>query len=128
MSRSRGRTLLTSRSPMWIAPSSSGSSPASIRSAVDFPDPEGPTSTSSSPSAMSRLRLSTAGVSVPGYVRVASIYLTSVTRAPSLDRTQRQAADHPLLRDPPGEHHGNAGEHRGRRQLCEELTPGADVR
>ena len=33
---------------------------------VDFLEPEGPTSTSSSPSAMSRLRLSTAAVSVPG--------------------------------------------------------------
>src|SRR5918992_2225081 len=128
MSRSRGRTPETSLSPMWIAPASSGSSPASMRSAVDFPDPDGPTRTRSSPSAMSRLRLSTAGVSVPGYVRVASIYLTSVTRAPSLDRTQRQAADHPLLRDPSGEHHRNAGEHRGGRELREELTPGADVR
>src|SRR5918995_1185850 len=128
MLRSRGRTLLTSRSPMWIAPSSSGSSPASIRSAVDFPDPEGPTSTRSSPPAMSRLRLSTAGVSVPGYVRVASTYLTPVIASPSLDRTHRQAADHPLLSDPPGEDHRNAGEHRGRRELRQELTPGADVR
>src|ERR671915_1790756 len=128
MSRSRGRTPETSLSPMWIAPASSGSSPASMRSAVDFPDPDGPTRTRSSPSAMSRLRLSTAGLSVPGYVRVASTYLTAVIRAPSLDRTHRQAADHPLLRDPSGEHHRNAGEHRGGRELREELTPGADVR
>ena len=42
MSRSRGRTLLTSRSPMRIAPSSSGSRPASIRSAVDLPEPGRP--------------------------------------------------------------------------------------
>src|SRR5918992_4682193 len=128
MSRSRGRTLLTSRSPMWIAPSSSGSSPASIRSAVDFPDPEGPTSTRSSPSAMSRLRVSTAGVSVPGYVRVASTYLTPVIASPSLDRTHRQAADHPLLSYPSGQHHRNAREHRGRREPRQELTSRADVR
>src|SRR4029453_1316740 len=112
MSRSRGRTLLTSRSPMWIAPPLRGSSPASMRSAVDLPDPDGPTSTSSSPSAMSRLRRSTAATSVPSYVRVASSYLTSVMADSSLDRTHGEATDHALLGDPSGEHDGDARQPR----------------
>ena len=38
------------------------SSPAIIRRAVDFPQPEGPTRTTNSPSLISRLRLLTASV------------------------------------------------------------------
>ena len=45
---------VTSRSPMRIAPPSTSSSPASIRSEVDLPQPDGPTRTRNSPSAMSR--------------------------------------------------------------------------
>ena len=66
MSRSFGGTDVTSRSPMWIVPSSTGSSPASIRSVVDLPQPDGPTSTRNSPSATSRSRWSTAGCSSRG--------------------------------------------------------------
>src|SRR3954453_15503110 len=128
MSRSRGRTLLTSRSPMRIAPPSSGSSPASMRRAVDLPEPDGPTSTRSSPSPMSRSSLSTAGIDVPSYVRVAGSYRTDVIDDSSLDRTHRQATDHSLLGDPAGEHHGNAREHRRRRQLGQEGPARADVR
>ena len=41
---------VTSRSPMKIAPASTSSRPASMRSAVVLPEPEGPTSTMNSPS------------------------------------------------------------------------------
>jgi len=40
---------------MAISPSLISSSPASMRSSVDFPQPEGPTSTVNSPSGMSML-------------------------------------------------------------------------
>ena len=50
MSRSLGATSLTTRVPMRIVPAVASSSPASIRSAVDLPEPDGPTSTISSPS------------------------------------------------------------------------------
>src|ERR687887_50940 len=113
MSRSRGRTLLTSRSPMWIAPPSSGSSP---------------TSRSSSRSPMSGWRSSTAATSVPSYVRVACSYLTAVNFGSSLDRAHGQAADHALLRDPSGKDDGDAGQHGGGGQLGQEVAPGADVR
>src|ERR1700683_3446855 len=52
MSRSLGWTLLTTRSPIEIVPEVMFSSPASIRSKVDLPQPEGPTSTTKAPSSI----------------------------------------------------------------------------
>src|SRR6201746_1231017 len=52
MSRSLGWTLLTTRSPIEIVPEVMFSRPASIRSNVDLPQPEGPTSTTNSPSSI----------------------------------------------------------------------------
>ena len=54
MSRSLGATSLTTRVPMRMVPAVASSSPASIRSAVDLPEPDGPTRTISSPSPTSR--------------------------------------------------------------------------
>src|SRR6218665_4067159 len=56
MSRSFESRWLTTRSSIIIWPPLMSSSPASMRSRVDLPQPEGPTSTTNSPSAMSRLR------------------------------------------------------------------------
>src|ERR1019366_9145298 len=53
MSRSFGSSWLTTRSPMRISPLVIASSPATMRSSVDLPQPEGPTMTTNSPSAMS---------------------------------------------------------------------------
>src|SRR5437667_11455764 len=52
MSRSFGWTLLTTRSPIEMVPEVMFSRPASIRSRVDLPQPEGPTSTTNSPSSI----------------------------------------------------------------------------
>src|SRR3954469_13938523 len=52
MSRSLGWTLLTTRSPIEIVPDVMFSRPASIRSRVDLPQPEGPTKTTNSPSSI----------------------------------------------------------------------------
>jgi len=49
-SRSFGGRLFTTRSPIPISPDVMFSRPATIRSRVDFPHPEGPTSTTNSPS------------------------------------------------------------------------------
>jgi hypothetical protein len=62
MSRLRDGTPFTTRSPIERVPSLMSSRPATIRRAVVFPQPEGPTSTISSPSSMARLRPSTARV------------------------------------------------------------------
>ena len=63
-----------------------------MRSDVDFPQPEGPTRTRNSPSATSRLSLSTAGRSPPGYRRVA---LSNVTDAIVFSFTGRYVPDDP---------------------------------
>src|SRR5215204_5115755 len=69
MSRSFGGTSFTTRSPIAIAPSLIRSRPATIRSAVDFPHPDGPTRIRNSPSATWRVRSSTATTG-PGYTFV----------------------------------------------------------
>src|SRR5262252_3298342 len=53
MSRSLGGTRLTTLSPIAISPPLISSRPAIMRSSVDLPQPDGPTSTQNSPSAMS---------------------------------------------------------------------------
>ena len=56
MSRSFGDRSLTTRSPMRSSPLVISSSPATIRSAVDFPQPDGPTRMTNSSSATSNDR------------------------------------------------------------------------
>src|SRR6202049_4837808 len=92
MSRARGAGSLTTRSAMRTSPSVISSRPAIMRSAVVLPQPDGPTRQMNSPSAMSRLSLSTA--SVPAAYRL--VRLSSTTRAirsASLHRTREHAAD-----------------------------------
>ena len=60
MSRSFGVTLLTGLPAMRSVPDEMFSSPATIRSAVVLPHPDGPTSTMNSPSPTSRSRSLTA--------------------------------------------------------------------
>jgi hypothetical protein len=60
MSRSFGCRPLTTLSPMEIVPPVMSSSPAIMRSVVDLPQPDGPTSTTNSWSAMCRLKSLTA--------------------------------------------------------------------
>ena len=55
MSRSLESTSFTTRPSMAISPPEISSRPASMRSSVDLPQPEGPTITTNSPSAMSKL-------------------------------------------------------------------------
>ena len=65
MSRALGCMPVTTRPPIRTSPLCTTSKPASMRSAVDFPDPEGPTRTISSPSSISKFRSSTAGEDIP---------------------------------------------------------------
>ena len=60
-----GSTVLTTRPPMETVPLVMDSSPAIIRSSVDLPQPDGPTRTMNSPSAMSRSMPLTASTSPP---------------------------------------------------------------
>ncbi len=54
MPRSDGDRSLTTRSPMETWPVVASSSPAMVRNRVDLPQPDGPTKTTNSPSAISR--------------------------------------------------------------------------
>jgi hypothetical protein len=65
MSRSPGSSRFTTRPPMDTSPSVIASSPAIMRRIVDLPQPEGPTSTMNSPSAMAKSAPVTA-VTPPG--------------------------------------------------------------
>src|SRR6476659_8364241 len=83
---------------MKMEPASTSSSPASIRRAVVLPDPEGPTSTTNSPSPISRSSASTAGLSVPGYTRVACSYRTSAIAPSDHHGFALELLTHPRLR------------------------------
>jgi hypothetical protein len=61
MSRSFAGVSFTRRPPMESSPPEIDSRPAIIRSVVLLPQPDGPTSTMNSPSAISRSRSCTAG-------------------------------------------------------------------
>ena len=74
--RTPGRSSVTSRSPIRIRPALALSSPAIIRRDVVLPQPEGPTSTTNSPSATSRSR---AGITVTSPKRFST--RSSATRA-----------------------------------------------
>jgi hypothetical protein len=70
MSRSLGVSALTTRPPMAISPSLISSSPAIMRSSVDLPQPEGPTSTVNCPSSME--------MSTPRMICVAPKYFSTL--------------------------------------------------
>src|SRR4051794_24137888 len=137
MSRSFGARSLTTSPPIFRSPSEMSSSPAIIRSAVDFPHPDGPTRIMNSASRISRLMCLTA--SKPSGYRLTtssnSISAMSVRLLSALDRARGQAGDDALLEQQDEEdqrdrdHHGRgrdaaerhlvlgrAGEERDRRR------------
>src|SRR4051812_7011588 len=108
---------------MKIAPESTSSSPASMRSEVDLPQPEGPTRTRNSPSSISRSRASTAGRSAFGKTRVACWKVTVAmgwqpirakerTRESSLHRALHDAAHDLLAQDGEDDQHRQRAEQR----------------
>src|SRR6476661_8889094 len=84
MSRSLGWTLLTTRSPIEIVPEVMFSNPASIRSRVDLPQPEGPTRTTNSPSSI--------GIDTPCKTPPPSRTLRTIIRRVRCGRNDEQAA------------------------------------
>src|SRR5699024_6846128 len=75
MSRSFGGTSLIRRSPMYISPLEISSRPATMRRVVDLPQPEGPTKTINSRSAISKLK------SVTEYFSALSYFLYTCRKA-----------------------------------------------
>src|SRR5438093_1408154 len=100
MSRSREGTWLTTRSPMRTTPREMSSRPATIRSAVVFPHPDGPTSTMNSPSSIPRSREFTAVVP-SGYVLVTPSNVTPAKRGSPVDSGVLQLLRRAAQTDPP---------------------------
>src|SRR5215216_984942 len=114
MSRSLGASWLTTVSPIFTSPSEMSSSPAIIRSAVDFPDPDGPTRIMNSPSLMSRSMFRTA--SKPSGYRLVSLSRTiSAIRSYSslsLDCARGQPGHDAALEEQYEDDDGDGDEHR----------------
>src|SRR4051812_10962098 len=99
MSRSFGATSLTTRSPIEIDPPDVSSRPATIRSAVDLPLPEGPTRIVNSPSATHRSRPSTALVPSSKTFETSSNAIEATAHLPDVIAIpERGALQRPLLR------------------------------
>src|SRR5881392_3303553 len=112
MSRSRGATRFTKRSPMKTSPLVTASRPATSRSAVVLPDPDGPTNTMNSPSAISSENPDSAVTSSKTFV--ASRYATTAIPLP-LHRAGQDAPDELTLQQNEHDHDGERDDHRGRR-------------
>src|SRR3954447_237463 len=88
MSRSFGATSLTTRSPIRTSPPLTSSRPATIRSEVVLPHPDGPTNTISEPSSTLRFRSETARVPSPKTFVTPSNTI-SATPSPPVDLDRR---------------------------------------
>src|SRR5436190_18445737 len=92
MSRSAGSIWLTTRPPISISPPVMGSRPATMRSSVDLPQPEGPTRTQNWPSPTSKSMPLMASKPPAQVLRT----LRRVTLAISLFRLDQAAHEQPL--------------------------------
>src|SRR4051812_6264789 len=84
MPRSFGATSLTTRSPIRTSPTLTCSRPATIRSDVVLPQPDGPTNTIREPSSTLRFRSATATVPSSNTLLTPSNTI-SATTSPSVD-------------------------------------------
>src|SRR6185436_14251972 len=112
MSRSLGATRFTTRSPILTSPVVRASSPAARRSAVVFPEPEVPTSTTNSPSEISRENSFSAWTSPNAFPT--SSYVT-VAIASALHRAREDASDELPLREDEHDQDRERDDHRSRR-------------
>src|SRR6266436_10263777 len=102
MSRSFGALLLTTWPPICSSPSVMSSRPAIMFSVVDFPQPDGPTRMTNSPSVISRLKSLTASDPSGKRLVMCSIVIsaTCLSLTPlALDRAGRQPGDDPALEE-----------------------------
>src|ERR1700754_765081 len=114
-SRGRGDKSFPTRSPNCSVPDVIGSSPATIRSAVVLPHPDGPTSTANSPGSTARSRPSTARTPV-AYTLVRPSSDTAASAGTSASKTQivrsvRDAAEQHAA-PPVALQHQEQGDHR----------------
>src|SRR4051812_47055465 len=116
MSRSLGAIWLTTVSPIRTSPPVMSSSPAIIRSAVDLPDPDGPTRIMNSPSLMSKSMSRTAS-KPSGYRLVILSRTISAIPSPSwlsLHGARRQPGDDAALEEQHEDDDGDGHDDRRR--------------
>src|SRR5438067_2887328 len=120
MSRSFGETSFTTRPPIERVPSEMSSRPATMRSAVVLPQPDGPTSTRNSPSWMSSVRSKMAWTPL-SYTLSTSLNATSAM-VTSFQRILRRIGRADRLRDKDAGSvrmgHTDATEDAGSRPSC----------
>src|SRR4051794_38426688 len=111
MSRSRGASRFTTRSPIEIWPADTASSPASIRSAVVLPEPDGPTSTMNSPSAISSDSERTASTAPKRFQTSANV-TRAISGPLALHRPGQHPADEVALQEHVEHDHRRGHDHR----------------
>src|SRR3954468_1859288 len=113
--RSRGALSLTRSPPIIMSPEVMSSSPTTIRSRVDFPQPEGPTRITNSPSLMSRLTSFTAGKPSPYFLTMFLSWISDMSAPSALDRTVGEAGDDLPLEQQHEDDDGDGDDDRGGR-------------
>src|SRR5690606_5741107 len=110
---------------MRIVPAETSSSPAISRRSVDFPQPEGPTNTTNSPSSISRSR---GGITSTSANRLATFSSVMRPMRRSLfHRAEGQAADKLLLAEPAHDQDRRDRHGRGGAELGVEKPLGARI-
>src|SRR5690606_24109707 len=98
---------------MRSSPSVMSSRPTIIRSRVDFPQPEGPTRMTNSPSSISRLTSLTAGNPSPYFLTRFCTLIAAICES-TLHRTGRQPGDDLALEEEDEYDDRDRHDHRGR--------------
>src|ERR1700683_2427689 len=105
--RSFGSRNVTSRPSINIRPEDCMTSPARIFSKVDFPQPEGPSRTTNSPSSIFRFSLSKT-VKPPNDFEAVSNWIVGIRRS-SLDRSSRNSLHEETTQHEVDRQRGNRG-------------------
>src|SRR3954454_15378957 len=116
-SRSFGGRSLTISSPIRSSPDVISSRPATMRSAVDFPQPDGPTRTRNSPSSTTRLKSLTASWPVAAYTLVTWLNVTDAIALPLHRSREQPAHEVPLQREEDQQRQRRRHERGGRQQV-----------
>src|ERR1700730_10361463 len=115
MSRSFGGSRFTTRSPMRMVPELTSSSPATSRSVVDSPQPEGPTRTTNSSSSILRSKSVTAGTAPYDFsIRSNATFAIAISTNGSESgpgRSDAQPTNDVSLREQGHQHRRSHGQH-----------------
>src|ERR1700722_7988457 len=121
MSRSFGVLSLTTCPPIFSSPAVMSSRPAPIRSAVDLPQPDGPTRIMNSPSATSRFMSLTASKPSSYRLVMCSSAISAIGFSLSLDCARGEAGHDPALEQEHQNHYRYGDDDRGSGDVADRL-------